>query len=86
MRECVSGTGLVLWNSDEFELQVCGSPSIPIEELKKQTRFSGGDAQAAAMFWSAIGASFTNSGTHPAALHVNDIQIQTVQKMRVFAQ
>ena len=63
MRECVSGTGLALWNSDEFELQVCGSPSIPIEELKKQTRFSGGDAQAAATFWSAIGASFTNSGT-----------------------
>jgi len=48
--------GLALWNSDEFQLKVCGSPSIPVEELKKQTRFTGGDDNAAAMFWKALGA------------------------------
>ena len=55
---------LALWNSDEFELQVCGSPSIPIEVLKKQTRFSGGDEQDAEKFWSAIGECV------PSAQHV----------------
>jgi len=38
---CIPQQCLALWATDELQLQVCGSPSIPIDELKKQTRFTG---------------------------------------------
>ena len=50
---CIPQQCLALWATDELQLQVCGSPSIPIDELKKQTRFTGRSVQAPMLFFAA---------------------------------